>query len=160
MPPGPPGNQHCLKLKTPEIKAKVYKSYCDHLAKGNSKRSWWFKDDESGITLTSETLEKYLKNPDDFDPIQIKVAMAQGYYYWEQVCGDSAIGVNEKANTASLQMIMRNKFGWDKNEEKQMPNSPFQESIDSQHENMILENKVEELEKRLELQNANLSQAK
>ena len=45
------------------------------------------------------------------------MAETKGYQRWEAIAEASATGENEKANTASLQMVMRNKFGWDKKEE-------------------------------------------
>ena len=61
--------------------------------------------------------------PGIFDPIQIESAKSKGYNLWEQVVEDSAEGKNKDANTASLQMLMRNKFSWDK-EEKGSDNKP------------------------------------
>ncbi len=109
----PCGNQHAKKLTTPELKAEAYRQYCEHLAKGKSKRSWYF--DHPLITLTWETMEKYMKDEVEFDPLKKKIAMCKGFGIWEEVVELSANGRNTKANTASLQMLMRNKFGWDRN---------------------------------------------
>jgi hypothetical protein len=111
-PPPPPGNQYGLKLKDPDIRQQAYSQYCDHLAKGKSKRSWCFEHPE--LTCTWETMEKYLDNEAEFDPIHKKISETKGYAKWEGVVEDSAVGTNKDANTASLQMLMRNKFGWDK----------------------------------------------
>jgi hypothetical protein len=107
------GNDYAVAIKCPEMRKRAYLKYCAHLAKGKSKRSFVFR--EGDVTCIYLTLEKYIKeSPKDFDPIQIAAARAEGYLHWEQVVEDSATGVNEKANTASLQMKMRNKFDWDK----------------------------------------------
>lgn len=109
----PLGNQHAKKLTTPELKAEAYDQYCAHLARGKSKRSWYFEHPD--LTMTWETMEKYLKDEAEFDPSKKKIAMSRGFGLWEDVVEQSANGRNTKANTATLQMLMRNKFGWDKN---------------------------------------------
>ena len=107
------GNTHAKKLTTDELKRKAYESYLAHIAKGKAKKSWWF--DQDGITLVSATIEYYIKEePLVFSSLQMETAKAKGYEHWEQVAEDSAKGINKDANTASLQMVMRNKFGWDK----------------------------------------------
>jgi len=112
----PKGNKNNQKLKTSDLKQEAYKQYCEHLAKGKSKRSWTFKHPE--LSLTWERMEKYIADEIELDPIQKELAMADGYLEWEKIAEDSAKGVNKDANTASLQMVMRNKFGWDKNEDR------------------------------------------
>jgi hypothetical protein len=110
-----PGNQLAKKLDTPELRKWAYESYCAHLAKGKSKKSWNLK---TPVTLTWETMEKYIKDdPNEFDPTHKELAISDGFAIWEQVVEDSAIGKNKEANTASLQMLMRNKFSWDKRDE-------------------------------------------
>lgn len=107
------GNQNAKKLLTDELKREVFDSYLRHIGKGKSKKSWWF--DNGKITITWICMETYIKNePTVFDPLQIERARSNGYQIWEQVVEDSASGVNRDANTASLQMLMRNKFRWDK----------------------------------------------
>jgi hypothetical protein len=59
-------------------------------------------------------MQKLLKNEDEFPAEQIQIAKSKGYAHWEKVVEDSADGSNQKASTASLQMLMRNKYGWDK----------------------------------------------
>lgn len=111
---GPPiGSKNAQKLTTDELKAEAYRQYCEHLAKGKSKRSWYF--DHPDLTLTWETMEKYMKDEVIFDPSKKKIAMSKGFGLWEEVVELSANGKNTKANTATLQMLMRNKFGWDRN---------------------------------------------
>jgi hypothetical protein len=63
-------------------------------------------------------MEKYLSNDDDFDPIHKEVAWCKGYQHWEEVVSQSAIGHNKDANTATLQMVMRNKYGWDREKDE------------------------------------------
>lgn len=112
-----PGNQNGLALKNPSIRQKAYQSFCAHRAKGKDVKSWWYEDKE-GNKCTWMTMLTYMKdNPMEFEPIHREIAESKGYEHWENVVAESAIGKNKKANTASLQMIMRNKYGWDKKEE-------------------------------------------
>jgi hypothetical protein len=115
----PIGNQNGLKLKDPEIRQFAYSQYCEHLAKGKSKKSWYF--DHPQLRCTWETMEKYLVDEVEFDPIHKRIAEAKGFAYWEGVIEGSATGKNKHANTASLQMLMRNKYGWDKLKDKEPP---------------------------------------
>jgi hypothetical protein len=112
-----PHNQNGLAIKDKKLRQEAYRQYCAHLAQGKSKKSWYFEHSE--LTCTWETMEKYIANEVEFDPLQKKIAEASGYGRWEGVVEDSAIGRNKDANTASLQMLMRNKFGWDKQADKQ-----------------------------------------
>jgi hypothetical protein len=112
---GPKGNQHAAKLKTPEIKLEAYNQYCQHIAEGIPKEAWCFEHPD--LTITWETMENYMdREPNVFPPVHIQMAKCKSYKKWFKVVADSATGDNEKANTASLQMIMRNKFRWDKQE--------------------------------------------
>lgn len=112
------GNQINTKLDTLELKLEAYKQYCEHLRKGKSKKSWRMHHPD--VCVTWQTLEEYIKNePNVFNPIQMQQAQIDGYAHWEEVVEHSAKGINEKANTASLQMVMRNKFGWDKDDKKE-----------------------------------------
>lgn len=107
------GLKNAAKLKTPELKKEAYDQYCAHMADGKSKKSWYFE--HPSLRLTWESMEKYiLDNPSLLDPIHKEIAWCKGYQKWEKIVEDSATGANTNANTASLQMVMRNKFGWDK----------------------------------------------
>ena len=126
----PKGNKNATKLKTSELKTEAYKQYCAHLAKGKSKKSWCFEHPE--LTLTFETMDKYIDNSViDFPPIHKKVAETKGFAFWEQVVEDSAIGKNKDANTASLQMLMRNKYSWDKEDLKDVGQSAANKILDA-----------------------------
>lgn len=111
-----PGNENGVKLKDPDIRQEAYRQYCAHIAKGKSKRSFVFRHPD--FSCHWQTLESYIKDKTEFDPLQMELALCDGYYRWEQVVEDSAEGHNKDANTASLQMLMRNKFGWDKQEDR------------------------------------------
>lgn len=106
------GNKHAVKLTNPELKKQAYDQYCAHIASGQPHKAWCFEHPD--ITLTARTMEKYMKEePDVFPPIHKEVAESKSLKYWFNVLADSATGKNRRANTASLQIIMRNKFGWD-----------------------------------------------
>lgn len=121
MKPAPKGNQYALALSDPKIRQKAYKSFCDHLAKGKAVKSWYY--DADNHLCCWETMMSYIENnPGEFDPVHKKIGWSKGYQLWEKIADESAEGKNKKANTASLQMVMRNKYGWDKRpdtEEKQ-----------------------------------------
>lgn len=108
------GNQRAKKLDTPELMEYAYKSYCSHLAKGKSKISWNLK---TPVKLTWQTMETYIKeNPTVFNAIDKEIALSDGFAVWEQVIEDSAKGNNKNANAATLHLVMRNKYGWDRKE--------------------------------------------
>lgn len=110
---GPKGNRHPAKLTTDDLKIEAFNQFCDHLAQGKSKKSWYFEHPD--LTCTWETMENYINSGDKvFDLNKIHIAVSKGYKNWEQVVEDSAKGKNTRANTATLQMLMRNKYGWDK----------------------------------------------
>lgn len=107
------GKKNGQKLKTPELKKMAYEQYCSHIASGKSKKSWYFE--HPTLTLTWESMEKYIAtDPSSFDPLKKQVAYCKGYQLWEEVVASSAKGINKDVNTATLQMLMRNKYGWDK----------------------------------------------
>jgi len=114
-PPFQKGNKHAERLKTKELRQEAYGAYCAWIAKGKVARSFVFiKDGEAGLSCVADTIEEYMeKYPDEFDPVLKQIAHAKGYAYWEQVVDDSAIGTNKDASTASLNLLMRNKFRWD-----------------------------------------------
>jgi len=111
------GNQYGIKIKDPALRQQAYKSFCEHIAKGYCIESWHFEHPEA--TLSYKTMLKYIKDEDEFPPIHKEIAEAKSLKAWEDIVYSSAKGENKKANTASLQMIMRNKFGWDKPTDKQ-----------------------------------------
>ena len=108
----PTGNKNAVKLRTPELRQQAYREFCAHLANGRSPRSFTFEHPD--FTITGQTVERMIRDDVEFPPIHKEIAEAKGFGYWEGVVIDSATGKNRFANTASLQMIMRNKFGWDR----------------------------------------------
>jgi hypothetical protein len=125
--PAPLGNQYNLALKSPELRQEVYMAFCEWIALGKSPYSFHWKKDEFKIAGRSflTYLEKF---PEELLSIHKEFADAQGYARWEQIVEDSASGVNKEANTASLQMVMRNKFDWDAKENTEKKISPEMES--------------------------------
>jgi len=117
---GPLGNSKGVALKDPDMRQRAYKSFCDHRAKGKAIKSWYFV--EGDCACTWETMQEYMKDTLEFSPTQLKVAESEGYQLWETITEDSAKGKNKNANTASLQMVMRNKFGWDKPDDNKTVN--------------------------------------
>jgi len=130
--PAPKGNTYGMAIKDPEIRQKAYLSFCDHLSKGKNIKSWWFE--EGDIACTWATMLSYIKDEREFNPIKRLVAESQGYNKWENIAEQSADGTNKNANTASLQMVMRNKFGWDK--EQRVHSVPNDSAITDLLENL------------------------
>jgi hypothetical protein len=123
-----PGNQNGVKIKSPDLRQKAYKQYCEWLSLGKSGRSFTFE--EGDLMCTGKTIESYIANyPLEFPPVHKELAKSKGMAKWEQLVEDSAVGINQKANTASLQMLMRNKFGWDKQNQEQETNEAHVVSI-------------------------------
>lgn len=117
-------NRYAVKLVNDELKLEAFNQFCQHLAKGKSRKSWRFRHPD--VCITWQTLDTYMKNePHVFNAIQMEEAISDGYAKWEQVVEDSADGHNKEANTASLQMLMRNKFGWDKEDKKESTTQPL-----------------------------------
>ena len=113
--PAKKGNKNGLKLKDPDVRQEAYMKFCDWLSKGKSPRSFTFK--KGDLKCTGQTIESYIAlDPVEFPPIHKQFSFCEGHALWEQVVEDSATGLNKEANTASLQMLMRNKYEWDKKE--------------------------------------------
>lgn len=118
----PKGNtfNKCKALTDDEHKHLAFKSFCNHVANGKVIQSWSYENGE--FMCCYKTMQKYMQeNTKDFPTIKFNAALAAGYRKWENVCDDSAEGSNRKANVASLNMLMRNKYGWDKREDKDQP---------------------------------------
>jgi hypothetical protein len=117
-----PGSQYALKLTTHELKAEAFRQYCAHIAKGYPKKAWCFE--HPTLTLTWETMERYIKDePDIFDSTQKKIAESKSLNHWFSFLAASATGQNQKANVASLQIILRNMHAWDKSDHRHDENS-------------------------------------
>jgi|GEM_PF-1574705 len=119
---GPIGNtknNKLVKLKKLGIEQHAFEDYLEHLSEGYVRGSWFYVNKEHNFYLIADSMEKYIKeNPADFSPIKVKVALNKGYKKWEKVVNNSADGTDQKPNTASLNMLMRNKYGWDKKAEE------------------------------------------
>ncbi len=148
---GPQGNQYGVALKDPIIRQKAYQSFCDHLALGKSVKSWFYEDDDN--LCCWETMLSYIqKFPMEFQPIKKKISEIKGFHRWESVVEASAEGKNKDASTASLQMLMRNKYGWDKEQQESAP--PKESEFTAGHEAMKASHEkdklIEELQAKLD----------
>jgi hypothetical protein len=121
-------------IKKPATVIKAIAEFLKWLEMGKSVKSFSYQDPEDENEICSwASVVRYMKDPDFIKehglhclPEQKERAKSKGYAIWEKHVEDSAIGLNEKANTASLQMIMRNKFGWDKKDD-------VPEEVDEEH---------------------------
>ncbi len=120
----PKGNDYGTKLKNPTVRQEAYRQYCDWIASGYPKQSFFFKHPEHSITWDS--MEKYIKDfPEEFPAIYMKEAEAKRYAYWFEKGKNLVAGRQEdipKDNKTcpspqTWQVIMRNMFkkdhGWD-----------------------------------------------
>ena len=62
-------------------------------------------------------MEKWMKEyPSEFPAIHMEISESKSLKKWERHVEDICMGKVKGAQPAALQMIMRNKFGWDKQE--------------------------------------------
>lgn len=127
------GNKYALALKTQEQKERAFKSFCDHLASGNSQWGWYI--DEPDLKCTCETLMKYIQaEPDAFDSILKDISHRKGFQSWFETGKQMARG-ELKGNTSphTWAVIMRNMFSrfgwWDAEDKKEGPNAAYVDSI-------------------------------
>lgn len=108
------GNTYNSKIeKFPEECKKAFEEYCEWLSKGHSIESFCYKSDK--MTLTYKTIEKYIREfPEEFPPSQKEAALTQSLKVWEERGLSMMLGQIEKCQPAIFQMFMRNKFGWDR----------------------------------------------
>jgi len=112
-----PGNKNAMKLNTPELRKEVFRQYCEWISHGWSRKSFVF--DHPDISITWETVEKYMRDfPEELNENDRKVAEAVALKYWESQGVAMMTGQMDKCEPAIYQMMMRNKFGWDKHESK------------------------------------------
>lgn len=127
--PAPKGNKFATKLKDAKVRQEAYRQYCAHLAAGESKESFYLE--HPTLSVSYKTMERYIKeNPEEFPPIHKEIAEAKSLRHWEEL-GKKMMNVEfekgqrAKVEPAIYQMFMRNKFGWDKNLNKESaPTSP------------------------------------
>lgn len=117
------GNLWGRGIKDAEERQIAYRSYCDHIMQGRFKYSWTYENPATNSHWTYETVERWIRETDEFPVDQLKVAEAKGFSTYEKLLVDSASGKNTRANVASLQMLMRNKYGWDKADKREV-NAP------------------------------------
>ena len=110
-------------IKDPNERQIAYESYCEHIAKGKFKQSWRYVNEKTNSHWTYKTIEKWIKEANEFSIEKMQVAEAAGFEHFEKMLLDSCSGANTKANTATLQMVMRSKYGWDKAEKREI-NTP------------------------------------
>src|SRR5579872_3782694 len=120
--PAPQRSKYLPKNWSPELRQEAYRSFCEHLSGGFSQESFVFECDEGSISY--KTMLTWIKDEDEFPPEQKQMAIAKGHKGWESVLYDAAKGKNPDANPACLQMIMRNKYGWDRRDDRAKEQEP------------------------------------
>lgn len=64
-------------------------------------------------------MEKYIRQDVDFDPIHKEIAEAKSLAHWEGLGMKMMLGEVKGCQPAIYQMFMRNKFGWDRDNNDQ-----------------------------------------
>ncbi|NJL54133.1 hypothetical protein HC928_02455 [bacterium] len=110
------GNKSGTKIKDPELRQEAYRQYCAHLSKGFSKQGWKFVHPHDPLkSLTHRTMERYLsENPTEFPPILKEMAEADSFRIFEEHGLRLMRGEYKGGSPETWKTIMRNKFGWDK----------------------------------------------
>jgi hypothetical protein len=113
------GNDNKLKLKKEVQQQIAYEAYCNWIASGKGRQGFVFEceDEETNkiVTITWQTIENYIASKRfDLDPIHKEKAENFSYQVWENVGVEMMQGKVDKCQPAIYQMMMRNKFGWDK----------------------------------------------
>lgn len=96
-------------IKDPTERQIAYQSYCDHLSQGKTRMSWSYYNKETGSHWTYRTLEKWVKESDEFEPSAKEASIAKGLGVWEQRLIDSASGDNPRGNIAAIQIALRHR---------------------------------------------------
>lgn len=126
----PKGNKNAIKFKDPKIAKEAYRQYCNWIAQGNTKEAWTFE--HPTLSCTSKTMEKYIaNNPIDFPSIHKDLAEAKSYLYWLDLGFKMMTGQLEKCQPAIYQMFMRNKFGWDKDDVREVAQCAADKILDA-----------------------------
>lgn len=97
----------------PSERQEAYRAMCEAVKGGTSVDAFRFSKGERRVN-GARIVEWIAENPDEFDIALFQDAYSHAYEGWEKIVEQSAKGENPDANTASLQMKMRNRFGWDK----------------------------------------------
>ena len=94
-----------------------------------------------------------------FDPRKEEAAYAKNFKHWFGHVEDSATGINQKASTASLQMVMRNCHDWDKDKkDENAPNDKNHEASQALIEkNARLIEELDELKRQANLKHSEVN---
>lgn len=116
LPPPPEGNKRGIKLKDPDVRQEAFKQYCNHIASGLPKESFFF--DHPVHSICWRTMERYIsENPTEFQPILMEKAKAARYKHWFIEGQNIMKGEYKGGSPVVWQTIMRNIFkdvGWDR----------------------------------------------
>lgn len=102
------GNKYTQKFKTPEARAKAYKSFCDHISSGLSAKS--FHD-----PCVENTILKMLKDypkESGLDPELLNQAKAKSCEVWEKIGLQAINGKIPGFSAAAWIFNMKNRLGW------------------------------------------------
>ena len=112
------GNTVLEKSEKPkDLKLRAWPLYIEHLRNGYSSQSFVYREGGNSYTETCsyKTLENLAnENHKDFPKSQVEDAYADAKFKYEKLGEQLLTGKIPNGNAAVFQIIMRNKFGWDK----------------------------------------------
>jgi len=98
-------NGQPLKFPTPELRQKMWREFCDHVASGLSIKSFPICNDETA-------LEYCRKFPEDCPEEDLQEAKRKSLLFWEKIGIGGATGKIEGFNASSWIFNMKNRAGW------------------------------------------------
>jgi len=118
------------KYKDTGLLQDAYEHFCKHLSEGYIRESWYYEDEENNFCLSYQTLMKYIKeHQSDFPAYKEQIAYSKGYKKWEKIATQGVGDDKIVKNPACLQMILRNKYGWDKKKEDVQTNTSLSDAV-------------------------------
>lgn len=111
-------NLKSKRFTTSEDRQEAYLALCEHIRKGQPVDSFHFAKD--GKKLSGPRILDWVdERPHEFEYELFQANFAEGYAHWLNIVDSSALGKNQYANTASIQMRMRNTYGWEKKDKQE-----------------------------------------
>nr|CAB4126388.1 hypothetical protein UFOVP88_37 [uncultured Caudovirales phage] len=116
---GPIGNEKAKKLKTPDLRKEAYRQFCEHIAQGYPIKAWSFKYGD--LIMSWRCMLGYIKqHASELPPLHKEVAHSQGLKVWIDKGIKNMERLKEDGKVfepAIYQIMMRNMFGWDKEDQ-------------------------------------------
>jgi len=127
---GPPGNRHAVGIRCPDERKKAFLDFCSHLSDGFPIEAWYYLNGDHHCcwrTMLSYINDQYTS---EFQTHLKSYALIAGYKKWFTKgvkLSDGEIKGNPSPQTYAL--IMRNMYGWDKDQQKNKADSSQMEQL-------------------------------